>query len=245
MRALAGVYLLFAASTVLAEDLDVRANPERDQLRITVSTATIELEPGDDNFVRINYDCVAPEPEPGPDGLRVVKRAGIDPNLSRSSDKIEIRFREEGGDCRLRIKAPPTLATRLRIDQAGWIRIRDWRAPLSAWSAAGDVEVVNQQGPFSITAMSGDASIEYTGKVLETDSAITAASGTIALALPKQPSVSIRARAKWGDVMTDLDVVFADQVNATGAWSVTELGDGGPMITLRNLNEDIRILSSF
>ena len=90
--------------------------------------------------------------------------------------------------------------------------------------------------------MSGDATLEYTGTELSLDSAVTAANGTVTVALPGNPPAAIRARAKWGDIRTDLDVNFYDEADSKGLWSVTELNGGGALITLRNLNEDIELL---
>ncbi len=242
MKTLATLGLIGLSAASMAEELDVRAFPERDEFILKVTTAMVELEPGNDDFVRVAYDCAAPPAKESEDGLRVVKKAGAVPNLSRSSNRIEVRLSEEVGDCRVRVTAPPSLATRLRIEGAGRIRVRDWQGSLTAWSAAGDVEVLNQKGPFSLTAMSGDATLEFTGTELAVDSAVTAANGTVTVALPGNPPAAIRARAKWGNIRTDLDVSFYDEADANGVWSVTELNGGGPLITLRNLNEDIELL---
>ena len=244
MRNLFCLLLLCATSPALADELDVRSNPERDEFFVTVSTAMVELRPGDDDFVRVSYDCAPEESRSAADGLRVVSESERAPSLRRSNGKIELRFADAAGDCRIAITAPPILATRLRIEAAGRIDVRDWQSSLTAWSAAGDVDVLNQQGPFSITGMAGDVTVEYTSATLESESAVTAASGTLRLALPGNPSVDIRAIARWGDVLTDLDAEFTEEVSTNGTWSVTETGNGGPSVTLRNLNENIEILKT-
>jgi len=119
--------------------------------------------------------------------------------------------------------------------------VRDWLGSMTAWSAGGDVTLVSQKGAFSVTAMNGDANVEFVSTSLAADSAITAANGLVALSFVSEPAVTLRAQARWGAVLTDLDASFTRETDEQSTWSIAQLGGGGPIVTLRNLNSDIRI----
>jgi hypothetical protein len=174
-------------------------------------------------------------------GLRVVSRESSVPELRRSDDKITFKAMEEAGRCRIVVSAPPSLGARVRIDDTGEIIVRDWQGTMTAWSAGGDVTLSSHLGAFSVTAMNGDANVEFVGDSLAADSAITASNGLAALSLPELPAVTLRAQARWGAVMTDLEAQFSRETDDNATWSVAELGGGGPIVTLRNLNSDIKI----
>ncbi len=238
------IILLLISAPVAADQVSVESVTERDSLILSAWNANIDVRSSDTDTLTIDYDCVPPDSAteaPREDGLRVVRRAGVRPELTRNDDRIIFRAREESGDCRMTVTAPTSISLDLRINNAGRVTIEDWLGAVTAWSAAGDVDVTNQRGPFSITAMSGDATVEYSGETLASVSAVTVASGTLRLALPAQPPLTLRAKARWGDVLTDLDVNFIEEAQDDAFWSVTELGDGGPVVTLRNLNSDIVI----
>lgn len=241
------ILILFATAPAVAEQVTIESVTGRDTLILSAWSANIDVRPSDGAALTIDYDCVpgaSAEDEVRDEGLRVVRRAGVRPELTRNDDRIIFRAREESGACRIKVTAPADITTDLRINDAGRVSVVDWQGAVTAWSAAGDVEVLNHRGPFSITAMSGDATVEYSGNTLASVSAVTASNGTLRLALPGAPPVTLRAKARWGDVLTDLDVNFIEEIQEDAFWSITELGGGGPVVTLRNLNSDIVITTA-
>lgn len=234
------VYSTIACSEVLSVE-DVTNDY---QLFVTVWEGAIEVRPNNDSVVSVEYNCEKDADggaAPVDSGLRVVSRESGLPELRRSDDKITFTAQEEAGHCRVVVSAPASLGSRIRINDTGEIVVRDWLGSMTAWSAGGDVTLVSQKGAFSVTAMNGDANVEFVSTTLAADSAITAANGLVALSFTSEPAVTLRAQARWGAVLTDLDVSFARETDEQSTWSVAQVGGGGPIVTLRNLNSDIQI----
>ena len=228
----------------LAEVLSVENVTNDYQLFVTVWEGAIEIRPNNDGVVSVDYRCerdTEGDAAAVESGLRVVSRESRLPELRRSDDKITFTAQEEAGRCRVAVSAPPSLGSRVRINDTGEIVVRDWLGSMTAWSAGGDVTLVSQQGAFSVTAMNGDANVEFVSTSLAADSAITAANGLVALSFLSEPAVTLRAQARWGAVLTDLDASFARETDEQSTWSVAQVGGGGPIVTLRNLNSDIKI----
>lgn len=247
MKIVFGVFLSFvflAAGTARSEVLSVADVSNDYRLYITAWHADIEVVPVSINTITVNYSCERGSGEqPGADesGLRVVSSEGSLPELRKSDDKVTVHVAEQAGQCRMTIAAPPALETLVRINQTGSLDIQDWLGALTAWSAGGDVSLSRQLGAFSVTAMNGNASIEFVGRSLDADSAATAANGLVTLSLPNEPALTVRAQARWGEVLTDLDASFTRETDDQSSWSVARLGGGGAVVTLRNLNSDIVI----
>lgn len=236
--------LLLCSAIVHAEVLSFEDVTNDYELFVTVWEGSVELRPSKDNTVSVEYACdedASAQAMTTASGLRVVSRERSVPELRRSDDKITFKAMEEAGRCRIAVSAPPSLGARVRIDDTGEIVVRDWQGTMTAWSAGGDVTLSSHLGAFSVTAMNGDANVEFIGDSLGADSAITASNGLAALSLAEQPAVTLRAQARWGAVMTDLEAQFSRETDDNSTWSVAELGGGGPVITLRNLNSDITI----
>ena len=242
---IAAIVALLACSTTAHSEVLKAANVSSDyQLFVSVWEGSIEIRPNSDSVVSVDYRCEGNTENEAVDvesGLRVVSRESSLPELRRSEDKITFKAQEEAGRCLVAVSAPPSLGARIRINDTGEIIVRDWLGSMTAWSAGGDVTLVAQQGAFSVTAMNGDASVDFVSNTLGADSAITAANGLVALSFQSEPAVTLRAQARWGAVLTDLDVSFAREADEQSTWSVAQIGGGGPIVTLRNLNSDIRI----
>ena len=247
MKTVFGIFLSFvflAAGTARSEVLSVTDVANDYRLYVTAWHANIEVVPVTTNTVTVNYTCdrgSVDQPEADESGLRVVSSEASLPELRKSDDKVTVHVAEEAGQCSMTIAAPPGLETRVRINETGSLDIQDWSGAMTAWSAGGDVSLSRQLGAFSVTAMNGNASIEFVGKSLDADSAATAANGLVTLSLPNEPTLALRAQARWGKVLTDLDAEFTRETDDQSSWSVARLGGGGAVVTLRNLNSNIVI----
>lgn len=238
------IALLTYSTTAHPEVLRVENITNDYELFVTVWEGSIEVRPNTDSVVSVDYRCEGNAENEAVDvdsGLRVISRESGLPELRRSEDKITFKAQEEAGRCQVVVSAPPSLGARIRINDTGEIVVRDWLGSMTAWSAGGDVTLASQQGAFSVTAMNGDANVEFASTSLAADSAITAANGLVALSFVSEPAVTLRAQARWGAVLTDLDASFARETDEQSTWSVAQVSGGGPIVTLRNLNSDIKI----
>lgn len=236
---------LIAATTILclveasAEVVTVDA-ADGERLIVTTWQANIELIPTSGTDLTVDYSCQAPQPPADRDGLRSVASQRV-PLLSRNDEKIMLKADEAVGACRMRISAPAFLHPEIRVNFDGSVEGDGWASPFNAWVAAGDVTLTKQSGPVSVTAMSGAAIVEFVGDTLSADSAVSAANGPVVVWLTGSPDMTVRAQARWGDIRTDLPVEFVSSQDGNDAWSVAELGQGGAVLTLRNLNDDVEV----
>lgn len=230
--------------TASAEVLSVKNVTSDFRLFVTVWQGEIDVQPSADDTVTVEVDCRNADDAPpttNERGLRIISSDQSMPELRKSDDRVTFVAAKEAGQCQFSVYAPASVETRVRVNNKGKITVSKWRAMVTAWSAVGNVILRDQQGPFSVTAMSGDATIEYRGETLQADSAATAANGIVALSLAGEPSLTLRTQARWGEVATDLDAAFSREQIDDASWSVARLEGGGPAVTLRNLNSDIVI----
>lgn len=233
-----------AATVSHADVLSVDNVTSDFRLFITVWEGEIDLSPASDDTVRVDVECEQGNDaarEVNEQGLRVISSDQSLPELRKSDDRVTFKAMKQAGICKIQVSAPQSVRTQLRIDDTGKITVSNWRARVTTWSAGGDVTLLDQQAPFSVTAMNGDATIEYRGKTLEADSAATAANGVVNLSLAGEPPMTLRTQARWGEVATDLEADFKREQIDNASWSVATLAGGGPIVTLRNLNSDIVI----
>lgn len=233
-----------STSSSSAEVLSVEDVSSDFRLFITAWQGEIDIQPAADDTVSVDVTCPQAEDTESrinERGLRVISSDQSMPELRKSDDRVTFTARKGSGRCKIAVSAPASVGTQVRIDDAGKITVNNWRAMVTAWSAAGDVTLRDQQAPFSVTAMNGDANIQYRGESLQADSAATAANGVVALSLSGEPPMTLRTQARWGEVATDLDATFVREQIGNASWSVATLAGGGPVVTLRNLNSDIVI----
>ena len=233
-----------AMSTSSAEVLSVDDVTSDFRIYITVWQGEIDIQPAADDTVSVDVSCPQADgdgPRINERGLRVISSDQSMPELRKSDDRVTFTARKQSGRCTIAVSAPSSVATQVRIDDAGEITVSNWRAMVTAWSAGGDVTLRDHQGPFSVTAMNGDANIQYRGATVQADSAATAANGVVALSLAGEPSMTLRTQARSGEVATDLDATFTREQVGDASWSVATLAGGGPVVSLRNLNSDIFI----
>ena len=247
MKTLSPKLLLFvclAASAAGAEILSVEDVTSDYRLFITAWQGEIDIQPSPDDTVTVDVDCENADgaaPGTNEQGLRIISSDQSMPELRKSDDRVTFVAAKQTGQCQIAISAPTDVETQVRINDKGKVTVSEWRAMVTAWSAGGDVTLRDQQAPFSVTAMNGDATIEYRGETLQSDSAATAANGIVALSLAGEPPLTLRTQARWGEVATDLDAAFSREQIDDASWSVARLAGGGPVVTLRNLNSDIVI----
>lgn len=240
----AAVLLCLATFASGAEVLSVEDVTSDFRLFITVWEGEIDIRPATDSMVSVDVNCEQDDggaPQVNARGLRVISSDQSMPELRKSDDKVTFVAREAAGRCQIAVTAPASVRTQARINDTGSIMVSNWRAMVTAWSAGGDVTLRDQQAPFSVTAMNGDANIDYRGETLHADSAATAANGIVALSIAGEPPMTLRTQARWGEVSTDLDTRFSREQIGDASWSVASLAGGGPVVTLRNLNSDIVI----
>ncbi|MEN1728475.1 MAG: hypothetical protein AAGJ52_08535 [Pseudomonadota bacterium] len=235
---------LVALSPVAAMDLAIENIDLNDELNVTVWEGDVRIVPGSDDTVRVSYDCTGTPATVNADGLRVISDDQSLPELRRGNRSVNFTAAQAAGSCSVEVTAPPTMMARVRINDRGPIEVSDWRARFTAWSAGGDVTLASHAAPFSVTAMNGNATVDFVGDTLTDDSAATAANGLLELRMPQRPALTLRAQARWGQVATDMDIdVRREQVDKA-TWTVADVSGGGAIVTLRNLNEDIRILGN-
>ncbi len=222
-------------------ELDDVASAER--LVVRAWQATVELRESKDGGLTVDYECTSAN-SPDSDDLREVGGGRERPDLRRFDGIIMLVATDVTGYCQLRIVAPATLDVELQVTDKGSISVYGWPSSLAAWLAVGDLKVVQQMGPFSVTAMSGEASVELAVQALSSDSGITAANGNVVLTVLGRPAVTIRAQAPQGRIKSNLEEDFAIETHNGQDWSTARLSGGGAIITLRNLNSDIAILGS-
>lgn len=236
--------LLLLVCPAGAGELVLQDVSDAQRLIVTAWQADIELAASNDDNLRVSYSCVGDDEadaETAADGLRTVGGGTRLPELGRNDEKITLGIGKKAGACSVRVQAPAQLDVELRVNYKGEVFSKDRVGSVTTWVAEGDVTVTNHAGPFSVTAMSGNASVEFSGESLSADSAMTAANGLLTLSLQHSPPVTLRAQARWGDIRSDLDVAFANTTAGGKSWSAARLAGGGPTVTLRNLNRDIVI----
>lgn len=238
-RRLLAAVTLFHLAQASADTVAIDAR-DGERLIVTAWQATIDLIPTSGSELTVDYACQPPEAPTESDGLRSVASQRV-PLLSRNDEKIILKADEAVGACQMRISAPEFLQPEVRVNFDGSVDGEGWASPVNAWVASGDVTLRKQTGPVSITAMSGAAIVEFVGDALAADSAISAANGPIVVWFSQSPDLTVRAQARWGDIRTDLSAEFVSRQDGNDAWSVAELGQGGAVLTLRNLNDHIEV----
>jgi hypothetical protein len=244
LTCIALIVCCLTTSAVRAEVLSVDDVSNDFRIFITAWQGEVDIQPAADDSVSVDFNCPqadGAESRVNEHGLRVISSDQSRPELRKSDDRVTFIAPERAGFCRIAVSAPATAGTQVRINDAGKVSISDWQAVVTAWSASGDVTLQNQKGPFSITAMNGNATIDFRGQTMQADSAATAANGVVSLYLAGEPPLTLRTQARWGEVATNLDAAFTREQIDNSTWSVAKLAGGGPVVTLRNLNSDIVI----
>ena len=239
------IALCAIGNAALAEEKSISLPIKETHERLIVSLweGNITIAPGSGDAITLVADCASQKVEVSADdqGFRSLRSSAMLPDIVSSDDVITINTYEYGPQCTVRLAVPEQLHLHTRINRSGSIQIEAWRGTLLAWSADGDVSVANFGGSLSVTAMNGDANVSLADAGIEADSAITAANGTLTLSVNPSSVPALRAQARWGDVQTNLELTFDEVVDGGSTWFVTDADDEHPVMTLRNLNQNIVI----
>ncbi|MEM8547337.1 MAG: hypothetical protein AAGF46_04150 [Pseudomonadota bacterium] len=215
---------------------------ETEAISVTLWSGSIKVVPGSTGALIISGECDAPPPPaPRDDGLRVVGAQITTPEIVSDDDEISIRTRENSSACALELTAPDSIAIEMRVFTDGAVSIRDWQAAVTAWSASGDVVVENQSATFSVAAMSGTATVSLAPGAPAGESAVLSAGGPLNLFVAEGALPNLRAQARWGDVLTDLNASFEATDDGEGRWLTPDANADGPVLSLRSLDDDIII----
>ncbi len=228
------------------ETVSLPITPSHKRLVVTLWEGDISVASGPERNVLIVSDCETREPEVvDRDGrFRSLRSTSLLPDIVAGDEVIAIRTYEDGPQCTVTLTVPEQLDLHARINFAGSINVDTWRGTLLAWSASGDVSVTDYSGSLSVTAMNGDATVSLASSGIDSDSAITAANGTLTLEVMPNKVPALRVQARWGDIQTNLDTTFEEVIDAGGTWFATKRADADPVLTLRNINRDIVIRNS-
>lgn len=172
------------------------------------------------------------------------------PVVAVSDGALVIRANSDVLRYALDLTLPAHWTFQLQIYGAGNMDIRGVAGALTAWSARGDINVLEHSGSLSLTAMDGEVDVQFVGDALAGTSAITMNHGvigrnTLQVALPEtfRATLQVQAGNKLRSNVPALKNVWSVAPVATGANADAELNGGGAVLTLRNLNGDIQINS--
>lgn len=170
------------------------------------------------------------------------------PTWTMNDGALVIRANSDVLRYSLELTLPAHWTFQLQVYGAGNMDIRGLTGALTAWSARGDISVLEHSGSLSVTAMDGEVSVQFVGDALAGTSAITMNHGvigrnTLYVALPETLRTTLRAQA--GSVLRSnipaLQSALSVSSGDTGAYPDAKLNGGGAVLTLRNLNGDIQI----
>jgi hypothetical protein len=168
----------------------------------------------------------------------------LEPAAVVNGRQLLVRAQGIDGRYRMTLHVPREWEQFVQVYRRGRIQIDGAGGAVTAWSAGGDVYLGAQNGSFSVTAMDGNARVEFVGAALVAPSAVSAHVPTlgtrgVTLSIPSGLATTIRAAAS-GDLRSD----FVDFARNDGGFAVAEVNGGGPTITLRNLNGDVEVKQS-
>jgi hypothetical protein len=145
---------------------------------------------------------------------------------------------------RLELAIPAAWNVRAQVFRHGAISASGVAGEVSAWVAEGPIRLTGQRGPFSVTAMSGEADVQFTGRTLAAPSAISALApgpSDVAIRLSVAPALAASLRVAAADTVT-WDVPGARRTARPGG--TTDLNGGGQAIALRSATGQILITTT-
>ncbi len=242
----AGLWLIACSSFSWADTVSLPVTTSHARLIVALWEGDIDVTMSEGGEVRITADCKSVAPQAAVPGgeFRSLRSSATLPEIVTSDEVIAIRTHEDAPRCSVTVAVPGRLDLHARVNFEGSISVHGWDGRLVAWSASGNVDIVDHSGSLSVTAMNGDATVSLGDEGIDADSAITSANGTLTLTVDPNAVPQLRAQARWGDIQTNLDTTFEQVVEADGTWFATKAVSGDPLLTMRNLNRDIVIRSS-
>jgi hypothetical protein len=238
------------ATLAHADELAIDGVEKVRSLRLSADFADVELRATDGGFRGSWHAESLGEPRENQDaGIPVLPAAA--PITLVNDGQLLVRAQNASYRYHLEFDIPRGWGVTVQIYRHGNVWIAGMEGAVSAWSAGGDVNVLQQTGAFSITAMDGSAAVDFVGNTLESASAISAHVPTlkergIKLTIPPGLAAEFRI-STTGRIHTDLPPLLhgLKQANAKGGLNPLSvmLNGGGPSISLRNVNGDVEILA--
>lgn len=182
--------------------------------------------------------------------LTTIEAPVLSPSLSVSESQLIIRAESEVTRYYLDIQLPESWQYQLRVYGAGDINTIGVIGKLTAWSSRGNINVLEQAGPVSLTAMDGVVRVQLLESALSGSSAITmnygvTSNSALNIALPETARATIRVQA-YGGLSSDIPSFQNERPNRVehdySDYLEMKLNGGGGDLTLRNLKGDVNIL---
>lgn len=220
-----------------------------DTLMVHGDFVDIRISPSDGNS-RILWTAQFRPEENRDSDLARIEAPILGPTLSVSESKLIIRAESDQYRYSLDIQLPALQQYQLRIYGEGYIETVGIEGELTAWSSRGHIDVREQAGRVSLTAMDGVARVQFLDDALLGSSAITMNYGvekdsTLNIALPESARSTIRVQtssAIYSDIPSlKSELPAAVKVDFSDYLEI-KLNGGGPTLILRNLNGDVRLL---
>jgi hypothetical protein len=229
---------------------------KRATLKVHVNRGSITVKGTGRKDILVKYSAAEGKKKEGEtkDGLKRISSGTIDLEVSENSNNVKVNSESWNTKIDLEIEVPSGIDLRVEAYNNGDIIITNIQGELEIENYNGEITATEISGTVVASTYNGDIVIKYEKLTPNTPLSYSTYNGDIDLTFPNDIKATLKIKTERGDVLTDFDVELmkSGPVKKTETksgtykvvvdeWVRGNINGGGPEITMKNYNGDIKV----
>ncbi|MCW5912965.1 MAG: DUF4097 family beta strand repeat protein [Cyclobacteriaceae bacterium] len=193
------------------------------------------------------------KPQENPDGLKRISGGSLNLEVSENNNEVKVQSGSWSNKMSLEIEVPVGFDLKVSSYNDGDIFISNVQGEVEITTYNGEITAQNISGSVVANTYNGDVKITF-DKVSSVPMSYSTYNGDIDLTFPAGLKATLKMKTQRGEILSafDMNVMKNEPVqkkdSGSGSfkivldeWVKAEIGGGGPEISMRNYNGDIKI----
>lgn len=187
------------------------------------------------------------------DGLKRISGGSLNLEISENSNEVKVQSGSWNTQMNLEIEVPVGFDLKVSSYNDGDINISNVQGEVEITTYNGGITAENISGSVVANTYNGDVKVTF-DKVSAVPMSYSTYNGDIDVTFPATVKVTLKMKAQQGEILTGFDMNVSENEpvqkkdSGTGnfkvvldEWVKADIGGGGPEISMRNYNGDIKI----
>ncbi|HCZ37605.1 MAG TPA: hypothetical protein DHV26_16920 [Cytophagales bacterium] len=193
------------------------------------------------------------KPKETSDGLKRISSGSLNLEVSENSNEVKVQSGSWGTKMNLEIEVPVGFDLKVSSYNDGDINISNIQGEVEITTYNGEIIAESISGSVVATTYNGDVRVTF-DKVSSVPMSYSTYNGDIDITFPATVKATLKMKTQRGEILSGFDMTVSKNEpvqkkdSGTGSfkiildeWVKADIGGGGPEISMRNYNGDIKI----
>ncbi|MBN8575290.1 MAG: DUF4097 family beta strand repeat protein [Cyclobacteriaceae bacterium] len=229
---------------------------KRGKLRAHLNYGSITVKGTSRKDVLVKYsgkDEESKKPKESPDGLKRIGGSSLNLEVSENNNEVKVQSGSWNTKMSLEIEVPAGFDLKVSSYNDGDIYISNVQGEVEITTYNGEIKAESISGSVVATTYNGDIRVDF-NKITDVPMSYSTYNGDVDITFPPSVKTTLKMKTQRGEILSafDMNVIRNEPVKKKDAgsgsfkvvldeWVKAEIGGGGPELSMRTYNGDIKI----